>query len=225
MSARFSAILRESSLSWLFCTHFTSWFFVGVVFMAVPQYMVKELALSAFMTTIFWLLCDMSKMVGALAGGFLADTFRPWDVFYGGLTLQHVALLGLVALTLQPPTASWVFVLSCSSVLVFGTTEDGILGPSYMKMITSLETRLSARDTQTQTASSRFEEVLSMMEFICAVGLTLGPLYAGSVYPIVGFAMTLMGFTVLSASVNVCSACETFKRRDMDSSIVGVPKV
>ena len=157
-----------------------------------------------------------------MAGGFLADTFRPWDVFYGGLTLQHVALLGLVALTLQPPTASWVFVLSCSSVLVFGTTEDGILGPSYMKMITSLETRLSVRDTQTQSAS-RFEEVLSMMEFICAVGLTLGPLYAGSVYPIVGFAMTLLGFTVPSAFVNAYSACETFQHRDI--SMVDVPKV
>ena len=128
--------------------------------------------------------------------------------------LQHVAQCVLIAIALQSSPKTWVFLLSCSFVFVFGGTEDGMLGPSFMKMITSLETRLCTSKGE-QTSRERFEEILSMLEFITAVAMTLGPFYAGSVYSTLGFAMTVLGFTIVSSIANSCSACATFQLRHL----------
>jgi predicted MFS family arabinose efflux permease len=214
--SRFSALLKERLHAWLFVVHFFSWFFVGLVFMAVPEFMAEGLALSATNISIFWLACEGSKLFGALAGGFLADRLKPWDAFFGGVFLLHVAMFVLVAITLQSPTPVWVFLLGCSFVFVFGTTEDGVLGPSFMKMITSLETRLSEQAKGDQTdREERFEEVLSMLEFITTVAMTLGPIYAGSVYASMGFAITVLIFAIVSSIANCCSACATLQLRNM----------
>jgi len=213
LTARFSALLRESLLRWLLCCHFFSWFFLGMIFMVVPQYMTEELALTSTMITVFWLACEASKIFGALAGGCLADNLKPWDVFFGGLSVLHAAQVVLVVIALQSPSA-WVFLLSCSFVFVFGTTEDGILGPSFMKLITSLETRLCEIDKrETTRREERFEEILSSLEFITSVAMLLGPLYAGSVYATIGFSMTVMLFAIVSSVANTCSACGTFQLR------------
>jgi len=222
--ARFSALWQDRSLSCLFCVHFFSWFLLGLIFMAVPQFMVEGLALTSTMITVFWLVCEASKIFGAMAGGFLADNMKPWDVFFGSLLLLHVALCVLTAITLQSSTKAWVFLLSCSFVFVFGTTEDGILGPAFMKMITSLETRLSETGKEDQSNRSdsqkeRFEEILSMLEFLTAVAMTLGPFYAGSVYATLGFATTLLSFTVVSSIANACCACATLHLRHMAPNI------
>jgi len=59
----------------------------------------------------------------------------------------------------------------------------------------------------------RFEEILSMREFITSVAMLLGPLYAGSVYATIGFSMTVMLFAIVSSVANTCSACGTFQLR------------
>merc|ERR1740121_1825635 len=101
-------------------------------------------------------------MIGALPAGLLVDILKSWDVFFAALMLQHVMQFVIVALTIKSPTTAWVFLPACCLVMVFGTTEDGLLGPAYMKMITTLESTLSkilgVKDEE------RFEEILSMME-------------------------------------------------------------
>jgi len=214
LTARFSSLLQDRLLNWLFCTHFFAWFFLGIIFMAVPQFMVEELALGSTQISIFWLASDMSRVLGSVSGGFLADYLKSWDAFFGGLLLQHIGQFALIVLASQ--STPNVFLLCFSFVFIFGTTEDGILGPSFMKMITSLEARQRERAKGDQTHSGeRFEEILSMMEFITAVAMTLGPLYAGSVYDTLGFSMTLLGFTFVSTIANGCSAYSTFQLRDM----------
>merc|ERR1719189_372210 len=188
----------------MYCTHFCSWFFLGIVFMAVPQYMSEGLVPKSS-TPICWLVAELAKMVGALAGSWLADTAKSWDVVFGSLLLQNAAQFVLVVLTLRPPTTTWVFGLSFSIIFLFGTAEDGIIGPSYMKMLANLETRLCKEAGQDQSQKGeRFEEILSLMEFSCALALCFGPLYANSVYVTWGFAMTLLSFTIVSTIVYSC---------------------
>eukprot|EP00747_Dinoflagellata_sp_TGD_P053664 gnl/TRDRNA2_/TRDRNA2_148581_c3_seq1.p1 gnl/TRDRNA2_/TRDRNA2_148581_c3~~gnl/TRDRNA2_/TRDRNA2_148581_c3_seq1.p1 ORF type:complete len:437 (+),score=50.24 gnl/TRDRNA2_/TRDRNA2_148581_c3_seq1:141-1451(+) len=213
--ARFRALLQENTLNWLLSLHLFSWVFMGTMFMAVPHFMVNEMKLNSTSTSFFWAVCDVLKMIGALTSGYVVDILNSWDVFFAALLLQYLAKFVLVALTIQPPTTIWVFLAACCPVFVFGTTEDGILGPAYMKMVTTLESTLSKiREVKDE---ERFEEIISLMEFICAVALMMGPVYAGSMYPIAGFALTILGLAIPSFILDSGSTYATRVLRSVPS--------
>eukprot|EP00747_Dinoflagellata_sp_TGD_P183478 gnl/TRDRNA2_/TRDRNA2_38382_c0_seq1.p1 gnl/TRDRNA2_/TRDRNA2_38382_c0~~gnl/TRDRNA2_/TRDRNA2_38382_c0_seq1.p1 ORF type:complete len:450 (+),score=37.73 gnl/TRDRNA2_/TRDRNA2_38382_c0_seq1:93-1442(+) len=211
MFSRFKNLLDERVLRWLLSVHFFSWAFLGIMFMAVPHFMVHEWKLDTTVASLCWLACDISKAIGAFVGGLLVDSLNSWDVFFVGLCFQHVLQFVLVALTIKGHIELWVFVLA--GVFVFGTTEDGVLGPAYMKILTTFEATLSklraVKDQQ------RYEEILSTMELLTAVAMVIGPLYAGAMYPVFGFALTIFFFAILSSIMDCCSAILTRELRSV----------
>lgn len=220
MAARFAEVLQEALLCWLSLVQFMSWAFTGLLFMAAPQYMANELSLSSIMVSVFWLGCDLTKMVGSLIGGVLSDRISSWEVLFVCLALQHLVALGLVWITLGGRAASHPAFFAALA-FIFGA--NSIVGPSFMKTVTSVESSLSRGNCGRgegpgkgqQPSAERFEEVLSLMDIMCSVGLIAGPLYAGARYEVAGFAMTLLPFLIVSASLLTASAYGTRSARAM----------
>lgn len=203
-------LLQDRQLCWLLITHFCSWSFMGSMILAVPHFTVNELNLSSAMTSVFWLVSDIFKVIGGLAGGWMADFGRPWDVLYLGVFSQHSCQLILFFQTMIVPDSVWIFVPVCFLFFAFGTTA-----PACLKTIASLASKCNLEQSRTSLphGGEKHEELFSMTDFVTTCALVLGPLYASLVYRFAGFSAIILSFATIGLLVNLSSAFATFELR------------
>lgn len=163
---------------------------VGILFLAVPEFLSGYFQISTIMMTLMWVGWDIMKVIGSLIGGYIADHGSAWAVTFGGLILQSFMMMATsdAAQACLEDKRSWKFYWFLGTVgFVFslGTTIDGFIGGPFIKLLTEVERMLG---------QVRYEELFSISCSVVACGEAVGNLYCGLVYKQLGFGVTLYSF-------------------------------
>lgn len=163
---------------------------IGILFLAVPEFLSSYFHVGTVMMTVMWVGWDIMKCIGSVIGGYCADKFSPWAVTFGGLILQSFFMMACSdasnsALEAKAAWNYYWFLISVGIVFSLGTTIDGFIGGPFVKLLTEVERMLG---------QVRYEELFSISCSVVACGEAMGNLYCGMVYSQLGFGFTLYSF-------------------------------
>jgi MFS family permease len=190
VAERFSHFGGNQLLPTLMAIQMMTFMLIGIMFLAVPDFLYSFWDIGMLSLTLMWVLWDMMKVAGSLLGGTIADRGSPWVVTFGGLMIQSFMMMitAEAANSAMDKQVGWKFywfVIAAGSVFAVGTTVDGFIGGPFVKLMTEVERMLG---------KVCYEEMFCISCSVVACGEAVGNLYCGIIYSWLGFGMTLYSF-------------------------------
>lgn len=201
---RFRHFFQNQLLAVLMCIQMLTFILVGILFLAVPDFLSAYWQVSMMYLTVMWVCWDIMKVIGSVIGGFCADKGNPWITTFAGLIVQSFVMMltSEAAESAMQSKDDWKFywfLISCGMVLSLGTTIDGFIGGPFIKLMTEVERMLG---------NVCYEELFAVSCSVVACGEAVGNLYCGFVYSALGFGLTLYSFAWFQlVGMVVCGYC------------------
>jgi len=204
VAERFSHFGKNQMLPVLMAIQMMTFMLIGILFLAVPDFLYAYWDVGIVALTLMWVLWDVMKVCGSLMGGYIADSSSPWAVTFGGLMSQSFMMMitAEAANSAIDGKVGWKFYWFLGAVgFVFsmGTTVDGFIGGPFVKLMTEVERMLG---------KVCYEELFCISCSVVACGEAVGNLYCGFLYTAFGFGMTLYSFAWFQLiGLLVCGYC------------------
>jgi MFS family permease len=204
VAQRFRHFFNNQLLTVLMCIQMMTFMLIGILFLAVPDFLYSYWLLGIITLTCMWLAWDVMKVAGSILGGWCADMGNAWITTFAGLILQSFCMMltseaANAAMERKADWKFWWFIVAVGITLSLGTTVDGFIGGPFVKLMTEVERKLG---------KVCYEELFSISCSVVACGEALGNLYCGYVYQTLGFGMTLYSFAWFQlVGLLICGYC------------------
>jgi len=203
-SQRFRHFFSNQLLWVLMLIQMMTFMLIGILFLAVPDFLYAYWHMGIIGLTLMWLIWDVMKVMGSVLGGWCADMGNAWITTFLGLFLQSFVMMlsseaANAAMETRADYKFWWYIIAIGLTLSLGTTVDGFIGGPFVKLMTEVERRLG---------KVCYEELFSISCSVVACGEAVGNLYCGWVYNLMGFGMTLYCFAWFQlVGLLICGYC------------------
>merc|ERR1719387_1874425 len=90
---RFSHFFKNQLLAVLMTIQMLTFILVGILFLAVPDFLSAYWHVGMLFLTAMWVVWDVMKCLGSFLGGYCADKGNPWTTTFAGLITQSFMMM------------------------------------------------------------------------------------------------------------------------------------